>query len=56
MSHSGESMAGGLSCPEVVALLSDFVDGELAGKERGQIEEHLRCCNACCITTLKYCI
>ncbi len=31
----------------MLALLSDFVDGERGGAARGRVEEHLRGCGAC---------
>lgn len=48
MSQSvGGSTAGGTSCTEVLALLSEFVDGELGGASRERVEAHLRGCAAC---------
>lgn len=38
---------GGLFCFEVLAKLSDFVDGELEEGEREKIERHLAGCDAC---------
>jgi anti-sigma factor RsiW len=43
----GETTAGGISCSEVLAILSDFVDGELGDAARERVEEHLRGCGAC---------
>lgn len=38
---------GGLFCFEVVAKLSDYIDGELEAGDRGKIERHLSGCDAC---------
>lgn len=38
---------GGLYCFEVLAQLSDYVDGELAAEERSKIETHLAGCDTC---------
>ena len=38
---------GGLSCEQVLARLSDYLDGELAPADRAQVEAHLRGCDAC---------
>ena len=38
---------GGLSCGEVLARVSDFIDGELAPLEKAQVEAHLRACERC---------
>jgi anti-sigma factor RsiW len=43
----GEKIVAGLSCSEVLTRLSDYVDGDLAPRERHQLEEHLRGCDAC---------
>ncbi len=34
-------------CRAVLALLGDYVDGELVALERGRVEEHLRGCTVC---------
>ncbi len=39
--------AGGLWCSEVLEVLSEFVDQELAPKERNAVEDHLASCNWC---------
>jgi anti-sigma factor RsiW len=40
-------MIAGLRCTEVLADLSDYIDGQLTPERRGQIEAHLRACAAC---------
>jgi len=43
----GERLAGGLWCHEVLDLLSDYVDGELASVSRGAVDAHLAACDRC---------
>jgi anti-sigma factor RsiW len=43
----GEKVVAGLSCSAVLALLSDYVDGDLAPRDRARVEEHLRGCDGC---------
>ena len=43
----GERVIAGLACSEVLALLSDYVDGELAAEDRGRVEAHVRACDNC---------
>lgn len=38
---------GGLFCFEVLAQLSDYVDGELTAADRAKVEAHLAGCDAC---------
>ena len=38
---------GGLFCFEVLAQLSDYVDGELPAAGKAKIEAHLAGCDAC---------
>ncbi len=38
---------GGMRCSEVLAKLSEFLDGGLAAGERGAIEAHVRVCPDC---------
>lgn len=38
---------GGLFCFEVLAALSDYLDGELAADARAKVEAHLAGCDAC---------
>jgi anti-sigma factor RsiW len=47
MTIQGEKVVAGLSCSEVLAVLSDYVDGDLAPAPRAQVEAHLRGCAAC---------
>jgi anti-sigma factor RsiW len=42
-----EKVIAGLSCGDVLALLSDYLDGDLAAPARQQVEEHLRGCEGC---------
>ena len=42
-----ERTVGGLRCSEVLAALSEYLDGELTGSQAGRIEEHLRGCDWC---------
>ena len=36
-----------LSCEEVLALLSDYLDGELPAAALGSVEAHLSACEGC---------
>jgi anti-sigma factor RsiW len=36
-----------LVCRQAVALMSDYLDGRLAGRERTRLEEHLSGCPHC---------
>jgi len=38
---------GGLFCFDVLAQLSDYVDGDLSAADRAKIEAHLAGCDAC---------
>ena len=42
-----ERIVAGLSCSEVLAQLSDYIDGELGAAEVKHIEEHLLGCPNC---------
>ena len=42
-----EREAGGMRCGEVLAELSDYLDGELEGERRAQVEAHLHGCDVC---------
>jgi anti-sigma factor (TIGR02949 family) len=47
MTGRGEKVVAGLSCSDVLAWLSDYLDGDLAAYERGRVEAHLRACDGC---------
>ena len=47
MTIQGERVVAGLSCSEVLAVLSDYLDGDLTAERRDQVEAHLRGCEAC---------
>jgi anti-sigma factor RsiW len=38
---------GGLHCFEVLAKLSEYVDGTLPAEERAKVDAHLAQCDAC---------
>ena len=42
-----EREVAGMRCGEVLAELSDYLDGELAPPRRAQVEAHLQGCDAC---------
>lgn len=42
-----DRVVAGLRCREVLALLADYVDGELDGPTTDRVNEHLRGCDAC---------
>jgi len=42
-----EKVVAGLSCSSVLAVLSDYLDGDLSAEERRKVEDHLRGCDAC---------
>lgn len=43
----GERLVAGLRCGEVLADLSEYLDGALAARRRGELEAHLRGCDVC---------
>lgn len=43
----GEREAGGVRCGEVLAVLSDVIDGTVDARMRLRVEAHLRECGAC---------
>lgn len=42
-----DKVVGGISCTQVLARLSDYLDDDVDPATRGQIEEHLRGCDEC---------
>lgn len=42
-----ERVVAGLSCAEVMVDLSAYLDGELGADRAGQLEAHVRDCQAC---------
>jgi anti-sigma factor (TIGR02949 family) len=42
-----DRLVAGLWCHDVLAKLSDYLDGDLPAPDRAQVEEHLRGCDAC---------
>lgn len=42
-----ERIVAGISCGQVLARLSDYLDGDLQEAPRRQVEEHLRGCDGC---------
>jgi anti-sigma factor RsiW len=42
-----EQTVGGLSCGQVLAGLSDYLDGEMPAAQRDQVEAHVRGCALC---------
>ena len=42
-----EKVIAGLSCGDVLAVLSDYLDGDLPPASRQQVEDHLRGCEGC---------
>ncbi len=43
----GERTVGGIRCSEVLAELSEYVDGRLSSEQRHRIEEHVGGCTNC---------
>lgn len=43
----GERSVAGLTCSEVLARLSDFVDGELSADDVEQLRQHVGGCDVC---------
>lgn len=47
MTIENEKVIAGLSCGDVLARLSDYLDGELSPTDRARLETHLRGCDGC---------
>ena len=47
MSRPVERLVAGMTCRDVLAVLSDFLDGELDSTTREHVVQHLRGCNWC---------
>ncbi|MCU0225833.1 MAG: zf-HC2 domain-containing protein [Acidobacteria bacterium] len=45
--HDGERIVGGLSCGEVLAALSDLVDGQLPQATVAAVHAHVAACDVC---------
>ena len=43
----GERVVAGLRCSEVIACLSDYVDGELSDDELKHVRAHVSACDLC---------
>jgi len=43
----GERVVAGLSCRDVLADLSEYLDNQLVSERRAQIDDHLRGCANC---------
>lgn len=43
----GERLVGSLTCSQVLAELSAYLDGDLDPTRRGQVETHVAACQAC---------
>jgi anti-sigma factor (TIGR02949 family) len=47
MTIENEKVIAGLSCGDVLARLSEYLDGELSATDRARVETHLRGCDGC---------
>ena len=47
MTIDHEKVIAGLSCGDVLARLSEYLDGELSQTDRARLETHLRGCDGC---------
>jgi anti-sigma factor RsiW len=44
---TGPIVPGGISCREVVEIVTDYLDGALSPDERARLEVHLDACEPC---------
>ena len=44
---ASEREVGGIRCGAVLALLGDYVDGDLAASDAARVERHLEGCTVC---------
>ena len=42
-----ERIVGGMSCGDILAVLSDYIDGTLDARTRSAVDVHLRGCDWC---------
>ena len=47
MTANGVIIPGGISCREVVELVTDYLDGALSDADTERMEEHLKVCPLC---------
>lgn len=47
MTSRFDKVVAGITCGQVLASLSDYLDGELPPEARARIEDHLRGCSEC---------
>ncbi len=47
MTANGRIIPGGISCREVVELVTDYLDGALSGADTERMEQHLKLCPPC---------
>ena len=44
---SGPVVPGGISCREVVEIVTDYLEGALAPEQRARVDAHLAVCGPC---------
>ena len=47
MTSNGRIIPGGISCREVVELVTEYLDGALSDADTDRMEEHLKLCPPC---------
>ncbi len=47
MTENGRIIPGGISCREVVELVTEYLDGALSDADTERMEEHLKLCPPC---------